>query len=406
MPPEPNNTLALIESKLADGATGEIIVAGADLEAHIYLQAGRIAWAYNNLERGAFLREIMEVSGLDDEAVREVLQECRTQHKHVAETLLAWGVVQEAQVRRALWNQIAGTLKIVGRMADCEALFLRRRQSLYDDRLTFLLDEFDRASFSNVPPETDDAGLLQREEALQQSLAESNQPLLWVKLLRLGSLSASTSTSIMLGVMAELMAASGATECAYRETVGWLYGLRHPDGYLFCGLRPDALLTKTRSTLQQQMGQPPPPPATPLVLGSMVRMPIPQSLVPLVAMLENIEFLAGIFHCTPEGTVSLLRQGAPADLDERVRQLNVMIGLPLSAVIQPTPQPRATPVSPGVRVVLPGIHLLGSPLGAGSLWLAMCPSVREGFGWVLLTNALRTLNESEQKSLHGKPRPH
>jgi hypothetical protein len=83
-----------------------------------------------------------------------------------------------------------------------------------------------------------------------------------------------------------------------------------------------------------------------------------------------------------------------------------MIGLPLSAVIQPTPQPRATPVSPGVRVVLPGIHLLGSPLGAGSLWLAMCPSVREGFGWVLLTNALRTLNESEQKSLHGKPRPH
>jgi len=401
---EKNDALDLIEKKVREGVTGEVIVAGLDLEAHVYLQAGRVAWAYSDRERGAFLQELIRVTGLDESVFRDVLEECRAKRKHVAETLIGWGLASEHDVKRALWEQIVSALRTIAEAPSPSAIFLRRQRSSYDDRLTFDLGDFERERFSAAPPPQEDDDLLRREASLQQSFTDSVRASLWVKLVRPGG--RSTSSNLVLGLVAETLESLQATEYAYREDAGWLFGLRHPDGFLFCGLRPTAQLSKARKTLYQQLGHEPPPPAPPLTLGGPVDRVAPAALASLRPTLENFDFIAGIYLFTPEGSVRMLRKGAPADLDDRLDRVHLTLGLPLSRLIQPDASPGGSPpnpVPPGVRMVLPDIHLLGAPIGASTLWLALCPSVIEGFGWGLLANAQRTLNSDDRSLLRAEP---
>jgi len=403
---EKNDALDLIEKKVSEGVTGEVIVAGLDLEAHVYLQEGRVAWAYSDRQRGAFLQELTRVTGLDEGVFRDVLDECRAKRKHVAETLIDWGLASEHDVRRALWEQIVSALRTIAEASSPSALFLRRQRSSYDNRLTFDLGEFERERFSASPPPQEDDDLLRREASLQQSFTDSVRASLWVRLVRPGG--RSTSSNVALGLVAETLESLQATEYAYREAAGWLFGLRHPDGFLFCGLRPTAQLSKARKTLYQQLGHEPPPPAPPLTLGGPADRVAPAALASLRTTLEHFDFIAGIYLFTPEGSAHMLRKGAPADLDDRLDRAHHTLGLPLTQLIQPNAPPadRANPVPPGVRMVLPDIHLLGAPIGASTLWLALCPSVLEGFGWGLLANAQRTLNSDDRSLLRTEPHQH
>jgi hypothetical protein len=376
-----NKALALVASKIGDQATGEIVVVGASLEAHIYLQAGRIAWAYSNQGRSIFLREIMEVSGVDEEVVRGVLHECRLHRKHVAETLLEWGLVQERDVRRALWNQIATTLERLVQLPEHDAIFLRRRQTPYDRRLTFSIDEFDQ----NQPPEplsSDDITAWSERESLSPVEASCA---LWARVLRPGQRGEEAS---VLGEVVRLLDAHEVIECAHRDPVGWLLGLRRPEGYLLCGLRPDLPLTRARRELEA-----PAPEPVRIDLGSAVGVEVPRSLASVALLFRSHEVIAGVFLRSLGEWEQASRPGAGAWLADQIRQLDGLLQLPLASAIRHHLPPSLVPISPGVRLVLPGVHLLGAPVGEASLWLAICPSVREITGWGLLLNAIRLLRE-------------
>jgi hypothetical protein len=184
--------------------------------------------------------------------------------------------------------------------------------------------------------------------------------------------------------MVNVLAAHQVIEYAHREPAEWLFGLRGPDGYLMCGLRPDVPLTKARRELSRH-GSALAEPIPPLDLGPPKASPA-SPLVSLRGLLDMHGSLAGIFLRSPGGASNLLRHGAPEGLSEQITQFTGLFDLTMSRPGDHV-QPAATPVSPGTRLVLPRVHLLGTRAGVTSLWLALCPSTREGLGWGLLTSA-------------------
>ena len=380
----------LMALKLEAQLSGELIVASDALEAHVFLQDGRIAWAYSNTTRGLFLRELLEKTQMDEDALREVLDECRRERRHVAETLIIWGLASERDVRHALWVQIGTTLESIIQAPGVEAIFLRRASENYSRELTFSLSEFDLRRFSSGPPSSEDAELLQMEESLQQQLQQTVPSMLWGRLLRRGS---HTPSGGALNLVNAALGELNVSECAYRSARGWLYALQHPEGYFFCGLRADSPLSKARKALLAQLPQP--VPAHELTLG---RLHTIQSHGPYLAVLralfEQVPLLAGVCVLSRGGQTLLEREGVPVSFRQDTEKASLLLQMDLSSFIQPT-TPKYTAgasVSSGLRLTLVGYQLLGAMLDDGTqVWLAFCPTVLERMSWGLLVNALRTL---------------
>lgn len=381
----------LVALKLEAKLSGELIVASDTLEAHVFLQDGRIAWAYSNGTRGLFLRELQAKAQIEEEELREVMDECRRERRHVAETLITWGLASERDVRHALWVQIGTTLESVFQTPGVEAIFLRRASENYSRELTFSLGEFDRKRFSSTPPPPEDAELLQMEESLQNQLQQTVPSMLWGRLLRRGSHSKSGGALNLVNVaLSEL----NASECAYRDTGGWLYAHQHPEGYFFCGLPANSPLSKARKALLAQL--PPPAVAHELSLGKIHTLQNDGPyLAALRALFDQVPLLAGVYVLSREGRTLLEREGAPASFRQDAEKASLLLQMDLSRIVQPNPtrHPAGASVSPGLRLTLPEYQLLGATLDDGTqVWLAFCPTVLERMGWGLLTNTLRTLH--------------
>lgn len=376
----------LLETRLLGKQAGELIVASETLEAHVFLQDGRIAWAYSNENRGLFLRELQEIAQIDEDTLREVLDECRREKRHVAETLITWGLATEKDVRRALWVQIGATLQSITRTQAPEAIFLRRASENYAKELTFTLDEFERERFSS-PPSAEDPALLEQEAVLQQQLQESMPKALWGRLLRQGNHSKSGGA---LNIVAEILAEIGVFECAHRDARGWVLGVRRPEGYFFCGLRPDALLSKARKTLSAEPM--PPGSARELHLGALR----PAEELPhrdsLRAIFDQFAQLAGV--CVEQSRELFFkeRDGVPATFREDVQRASLLLHVGVSDFSIPFQGETKPGILSGIRLVLPEYQLFGAAIGEKEqIWLALCPTVLEGLGWGLLANTLRTL---------------
>ncbi|MFZ5438364.1 MAG: DUF4388 domain-containing protein [Myxococcota bacterium] len=147
-------SLATLLHVAATRATGEFIAAADELEVHVYLQEGRVAWATSSTERLLFSRVLVETTSLTPELLQDIFQVCLRERRKLGETLLSHGLATLEQVRGALRAQIDAALQALQRSPHARTLFLPRKQSFraYDAALTFALDELGYA----VPPEHDE----------------------------------------------------------------------------------------------------------------------------------------------------------------------------------------------------------------------------------------------------------
>lgn len=146
---------------VATAASGEFIVAGDEVEVHVFLQAGRVAWATTSAERFVFRRYLIETLGVDAEALQTVFEDCQRTRRPLGEALVAWNLATAEQVREALRAQVVASLASLERCRTARALFLPRGQhyATYDVALTFELE-------SLRPPEPPVDGLGEAVESL------------------------------------------------------------------------------------------------------------------------------------------------------------------------------------------------------------------------------------------------
>lgn len=124
-------------------ATGELICASDELEVHVYLQQGRVAWATDASHPLAFTRYLLEEAQIEVEVFREILESCRREKRPLGETLIAWGVATREEVKEALRHQIELALGALASLGPVESLFLNRSSQFasYDVGLTFRIGE-------------------------------------------------------------------------------------------------------------------------------------------------------------------------------------------------------------------------------------------------------------------------
>lgn len=177
--PEPLSTMIAL---VRDHASGELVCASEDLEVHVYLQRGRIAWATDASRPLAFTRHLLEHTRIDIDTYREFLETCRREKLPLGETLVSWGVATLDEVRDALRLQIDMAVERIQSAGPAQTLFLRRPSQFegYDTRLTFELDgilaglaEKTASGEGNESVARDDASRLERVTGVRLIVAET-----------------------------------------------------------------------------------------------------------------------------------------------------------------------------------------------------------------------------------------
>jgi len=147
-PTSPSSMVKELRRLAAAQATGELIACGQGIEIHLFLFRGRLAWGSNSAAARVLGHYLQERSGIDPDALREVIEDCRRTGRRFGETLVAWGLATRAEVIAALRAQLDNVLDALFALDGVPAVFLPRATS-YDEEWTFALDEL-------IP--TEDAG--------------------------------------------------------------------------------------------------------------------------------------------------------------------------------------------------------------------------------------------------------
>jgi hypothetical protein len=131
--------LAAVFTHIDAEETGEFVCVSATSELHVYLQAGRIAWATNSAHPLAFSRHLLAHTSLRKDVFAEVLESCRRDRLPLGETLLARNLLSLEEIRAALHHQIVDALSSLAESTQERTIFLDRKRQFasYDRRLTF-----------------------------------------------------------------------------------------------------------------------------------------------------------------------------------------------------------------------------------------------------------------------------
>jgi hypothetical protein len=228
--------------------SGEFICVAAALEVHVFLQAGRVAWATDSKHPFAFGAHLQETAKIDAEAFRHLVEECRRGRLPLGETIVAWGLASWDTVRASLSHQIRKAISLIAALPAAQVLFLERAYASYNERLTFDLHEF-----IDAPNSTDDDGALSVDgvrpsmldrPGLAQHLRETVEGLSWVEVLDGDCGVEAAPVAVTSRVPASLcrMLADGTDFVAMRSARGSMVGLSLPGPRrsLWCRLHVDS----------------------------------------------------------------------------------------------------------------------------------------------------------------------
>ena len=241
--------------------SGEFICATSSFEIHVYIQAGRIAWATDSGHPFAFASHIQERAEIDYEAFRQLVEECRREKLPLGETIVEWGLASWEVVRESLAYQIGQAILLLASVGAAQTVFLERVYAQYNDLLTFSLEDFlcekspggDEASRLPSPPQrlVDRAGLAHRLRLTIEGLA-------WVEVLDGEEILESDPESKASRVSLELLRSTlldGADFAALRSALGSIVGLSffQPRRSLWCRLDADSTFGSVISAISSMV---------------------------------------------------------------------------------------------------------------------------------------------------------
>jgi hypothetical protein len=178
--------MELLQHLARSAANGELICAASQVEIHVFLQAGRIAWATDSRHPFAFATHLQTIARIDPDTLRQVVEECRRERLPLGETLVEWGLASWEGVRTALAHQIELAVEQLVTLDAAQTLFLERGFRDYNERLTFEVSAFVRSELppaeTEAPPEPSPLVANERR-GLARQLRGSVEGLAWVEVL-------------------------------------------------------------------------------------------------------------------------------------------------------------------------------------------------------------------------------
>ncbi len=374
-----------------EGASGEIVIAGPSLEAHVYLYGGRVAWATTSGAPNALLRHLLEHCDIDRAAVSLVVEECRRTRKRFGETLIEWGVATADQVRGALRAQILDTIECVADFPAARAMFLPRDIE-YSDELTFDIAEVcERAT-----------GRRERDTDLERELADALPQAVWVETAVADPAATGDTRAAFLRSLTASLVDVNAAQVTLRSRVGAVVGRRigAEPRWLYCAVREPSAVGLAAAVMRHLGGDSQCPDAR--EHGADVRASADSEDAATSASVRDAfahtpELLAaGVFDADARPTLALHRDGIdPAALGGRAGRLSGALGASLSRYLEPIDS--ATEVAYddiSIHVGEADANHFATGLDGerrASLWTTLDATAPVGLGWALLTTLRRQL---------------
>lgn len=381
-------------------ASGELVAATEDVEVHVHLYQGRVAWATSSTSGSTLVNYLLERCQIDRDALREAVQECRRTQKRFGETLVEWGIAEPAQVRDALAAQVRDALDALHRFGALQTLFLPR-DSVYAEELTFELAE--------VLHEGEVAG-----PSLEELTTMSERVLLavpeasWVQVLRGDKTVVSVGPSHgadagqFLRATSKALHQSKAVASTLRCDRGTLVGraLENDDGWAWCGLRAGANLGLAKAVLSS-LAPRRSIRAAPVLTSEWVSGPdcgdLPSFDVLEQAMTKSDELVSAVV-LEPLGPRCRVVRRQGFDASELASQICCLLGPMRSSLESFFAREDDDLYIPHTSLHVEDAHFthFGTSLAGHHdryLWLVLHRSGSPGFGWALLTTLSRQLSE-------------
>lgn len=118
-------TADVLNAALGSERSGEVIVSGIEESARIHVEHGRIVWVQRPLHPVS-VKQLLDRAGasLDDQAIKDLLDESRETRRHFADVVVSWGVVAPENLREALRRHLQEELAIILGWSDASATFV------------------------------------------------------------------------------------------------------------------------------------------------------------------------------------------------------------------------------------------------------------------------------------------
>jgi hypothetical protein len=401
----------------AKGVNGELICVTRGFEVHVFLQAGRVAWATDSSHPFAFASHLQQAASIDIDTFRQLVEDCRREHLPLGETLVNWGLASWEAVRESLLHQIKNAIVLLASPTPARTLFLERSYADYSEQLTFALDDVLVDTSSTPTPLAESTApppALSDRPGLARQLREAIEGLARVAVLEGSRTVEDDPESGRAWVPTGLLDATlldGADFVAVRSPRGSIIGLDISRGErsLWCQLDADSTFGAIVSALWSMtvssdtpVGRPPPrDEAVAWSTGTHV----PTVCAEVESFMERAHELLAVLVLPCDGS-SGFGCGSTGVAPERCLDIarRRARGLPHWHVPGPDRGvDRLDSIGFYLRTIVTGeasLWCFGAELGQGgeSLWLFTDRRSSQGLGWAYLSSITRTLAGAQARS--------
>lgn len=120
--------------------SGELVVVNDRTSARVLFYEGRVAWTHLSDQPSPFLRMLSVQLEVEEEVLREVIEECRRTGQRLTETISRWGLVDADRLRAGIRDWMSQSLAAILRLSRVRTLFVPQHRR-YADNLLFTLEE-------------------------------------------------------------------------------------------------------------------------------------------------------------------------------------------------------------------------------------------------------------------------
>ena len=122
--PEHAKVLKVFQEATSWGKGGEVVLRCGPDTGRVFFSEGKIAWATVSTIKKTFTQYLVEQTAVGEEEAREAFEDCKRTGKNFGETIVEWGLIDEATLRQLLLQHMSACLLEIFCWPDVESMFM------------------------------------------------------------------------------------------------------------------------------------------------------------------------------------------------------------------------------------------------------------------------------------------
>jgi len=122
--PEHAKVLKVFQEAISWGKGGEVVLRCGPDTGRVFFSGGKIAWATVSTIKKTFTQYLVEQTQIGEEEAKEAFEDCKRTGKNFGETIVEWGLIDEASLRQLLLQHMSACLLEIFCWPDVESMFM------------------------------------------------------------------------------------------------------------------------------------------------------------------------------------------------------------------------------------------------------------------------------------------